>query len=87
MEGKGESEIWCDDKFAIAIARNPMHHGRIKHIDIKFDHIQNLISDGIVILKYYNTIEKLANLLTKPLHIKKHNILRTQLGVCNLQPR
>ncbi|XP_031285994.1 secreted RxLR effector protein 161-like [Pistacia vera] len=28
--------IMCDNQFAVAMAKNPVHHGRTKHIKIKF---------------------------------------------------
>lgn len=68
IEGKDATEIWCDNKSAIAIARNLMHHRRTKHIDIKFHHFRNLICNGIVmILKHCSTTEQITDLLTKPL--------------------
>ena len=30
------TEIFCDNKSAIAIAQNPVQHGRTKHINVKF---------------------------------------------------
>ncbi|KAF2324247.1 hypothetical protein GH714_011113 [Hevea brasiliensis] len=41
--GKDQSEatfLWCDNKSAIAIANNPVQHGRTKHILVKFHAIR-----------------------------------------------
>ena len=32
--------IQCDNKSTISIVKNPTHHGRTKHIDIKFHYIR-----------------------------------------------
>lgn len=45
-------EIWCDNRSAIEIAKNPTHHGRTKHIEIHFHFIRDLVSDGVIMLKY-----------------------------------
>lgn len=79
--------IWCDNRSAIAIAKNPLHHGRTKHIDIKFHFIRSMIGDGTIIVKHCSTDDQHADLLTKALTVKKHNQMRMQLGICNLQSR
>ena len=36
----GPTTINCDNKSAIAMAKNPIHHNRTKHIAIKYDFIR-----------------------------------------------
>lgn len=79
--------IWCDNLSTIAISKNPAHHGRTKHIDIRFHFIRGLISDELIALKYCKTEEQLADIFTKPLTIQKHSRLRNMLGMSNLQLR
>lgn len=81
---KETTEIRCDNKFEIAIVKNPMHHGRTKHVDIKFHFIRNLVANGTVTVKHYSIEDQHADLLTKPLSIQKHIMLRSQQGVRNL---
>lgn len=81
---KEETEFWIDTKSAIAIAKNLMQHGRTEHIDIKFHFMRSLINEGIVILKHCSTDEQQTDILTKPLCVQKHNLLRARLGVCDL---
>lgn len=64
-----------------------MHQGRTEHINIKFHFIHNLIGDGTIILKHCSIDKQQADLLTKPLIVQKHNMMRSQLGVCNLQSK
>lgn len=48
-------EIWCDNRSAIEIAKNPAYHGRTKHIDIRFHFICSLVTDGMIVLKHYKS--------------------------------
>lgn len=77
----------CDNKSCIAIARNPVLHGRTKHIDVKFHFVRGLVADGVIQLEHCNTEDQLADVLTKPLTIQKHVKMRSLLGVCDLQSR
>lgn len=76
MRTNDETIIWCDNKSTIAIAKNPLHHGRTKHIDIKFHFIRSLIDNGTIAVKHCTTNEQHADLLTKALTVKKHDMLK-----------
>lgn len=39
-------EIFCDNSSAIYLSRNPAHHEKTKHIDIKLHFIRNEVSKG-----------------------------------------
>jgi hypothetical protein len=58
--------IQVDNQGAINLARNPVHHQRSKHIDIKYHFIRSVIQAGIVSLKYVPTEENIADIFTKP---------------------
>ncbi|XP_039133317.1 uncharacterized mitochondrial protein AtMg00810-like [Dioscorea cayenensis subsp. rotundata] len=81
MKGDKAIEVWCDNRSAIEIAKNPTHHGRTKHIDIRFHFICGLVADGLIVLKYCKSEDQKADILTKSLLVKKHNYMRTHLGV------
>lgn len=72
---------------AIAIAKNPTHQGRTKHIDVRFHFIRGLVGDGVISMHHCRTEDQLADRFTKPLTIEKHEKLRNLLGVCMLQSR
>ena len=77
--------ITCDNNSTISIARNPIHHGRMKHIDIRFHFIRELSSDGPINLQYCSSTEWTADILTKALSIQKFNYLSGKLGVQSLR--
>ena len=59
-----------DAKSAIALAKNPMHHKRSKHIDIKYHW---LYEDGTIHLEHCGTEDMVADVMTKALPFDLHN--------------
>ncbi|GKE14929.1 retrovirus-related pol polyprotein from transposon TNT 1-94 [Tanacetum coccineum] len=45
------TDIFCDNQSAVMLARNPIYHGRTKHVEIKHHFIRELIARGEVNLK------------------------------------
>ncbi|XP_021289713.1 uncharacterized protein LOC110420661 [Herrania umbratica] len=59
--------ILVDNKLAIAIAKNPIHHGQIKHVKVKYHALREAVHEKLVKLKHCNSKEQLADILTKGL--------------------
>ncbi|KAK7368917.1 hypothetical protein VNO80_10950 [Phaseolus coccineus] len=74
--------IYCDNSFAIRLSRNPVLHGRSKHIDVRFHFLRDLTRDGIVELVRCSTQEQVADIMTKPLKLEAFLKLRDELGIC-----
>lgn len=47
--------VYCDNSSTIKLSKNPILHGRIKHIDIKFQFLRNHSKEGNIELLYYRT--------------------------------
>jgi hypothetical protein len=77
-------KLLVDNQSAIALCKNPVHHERTKHIDIRFHFIREYIEDGKVEVDHVRTEEQLADILTKLLGRVKFVELRQQLGVINV---
>lgn len=75
--------IQCDSSSAIKLSKNPVMHGRSKHIDVRFHFLRELTKAGTVELVYCSTQEQLADLMTKPLKLDVFLNLRASLGVCS----
>ncbi|XP_058732610.1 uncharacterized protein LOC131604166 [Vicia villosa] len=63
-----ESEIvtlFVDNVLAINLDRNPISHGRSKHIEMKFHYLRGLFSEGKLRLRYCRSENQVAHLLTK----------------------
>lgn len=73
--------ILCDSKSAVAMAKNPVFHGRSKHIKIKYHFLREAESDGEVKLVHYNSEDQAADILTKALPKSRFETLRAKLGV------
>ena len=86
-EQKGATKIFCDNRSAIAMAKNPAFHGRTKHIDVQHHFIRHLVTDNIIELKFCGTSEQTADIFTKYLPLAKHEFFLTQLGVCEFESR
>lgn len=80
----GSTTIHCDSSSAIKLCKNPVLHGRCKHIDVRFHFIRELTSKGVVEVTHCQTQNQVADIMTKPL---KHDIfvrLRELLGVYSI---
>jgi len=60
-------KLLVDNKSAIALSKNPVHHDRSKHIDVKFHFIRDCVERGEVNIDHVGTTEQLADILTKAL--------------------
>ena len=59
--------IMVDNQGAIHLSKNPGHHHRTKHIDIKYHFIRQEVENGAIELKYLPTQEQPADMMTKTL--------------------
>ncbi len=70
-----------DNQSVIAIAANPIHHSRIKHIEIKTYYIREKIENKLIQLVYCPTELMVADLLTKALPSPQHHNLSAMIGM------
>jgi hypothetical protein len=75
--------IFEDNQSSIAIAKNPIHHARTKHIDIQHHFIWEKVETGELELIYIPTEEMRADALTKPLPYPKFSKLVSLMGLRN----
>jgi hypothetical protein len=74
--------LLCDNQSAISVAKNPDHHGRMKHLDLRFYWLRDEVERGSIAVSYIPTGENAADLLTKPLDKVKVQYLRPMYGLC-----
>ena len=75
------TEIFIDNKSAITLAKNPISHGRSKHIETRFHFIRHQVKKKIVKLTYCKTEDQIADIFTKPLKTKTFLKLKKKLGL------
>jgi hypothetical protein len=73
--------IFEDNQSAIAFASNRRTGGRMKHVEVKFHFIRDLIEGGIINIVYRNTKQMTADVLTKPLPPTTHAFHCERLGL------
>ncbi|XP_073111778.1 uncharacterized protein [Elaeis guineensis] len=75
------TELFCDNKSAISMVKNPTFHSCTRHIAIKHYFIQEVVEEGEVPVQFCKTSEQLVDIFTKALPIEKFQQLREFLGV------
>ncbi|KAD3338587.1 hypothetical protein E3N88_34108 [Mikania micrantha] len=83
ITGKEETqvEIKVDNKSAIALIRNPVFHGRSKHIDTRYHFIRESVEKEQIRIEYVCGDEQKADILTKALPRVKFEEMKIKLGL------
>jgi hypothetical protein len=76
--------IMMDNMLAIALSKNPVLHGRSKHIKTKYHFIREYVDNSEVVLESVGTANQLADILTKPFARVHFQELRERIGVVKL---
>ena len=59
--------LYSNSTSALAYAKDPKYHGKTKHIELRYHYIQDMVSQGEVILQHISTSSMVADPLTKPI--------------------
>jgi hypothetical protein len=76
--------IKVDNLSAINLAKNPIAHGRSKHIEMRFHYMREQVSKGNIKLEYCRTKLQVADLLAKVVTVKPFIRLKGLMGVESL---
>lgn len=74
-------KLYCDNKSAINIAHNPIHHDRTKHIEIDRHFIKEKLEEGLACMSYVPSRRQLADVLTKGLNSPSFHNIVSKLGM------
>jgi hypothetical protein len=66
----------------INLTKNPIMHGRSKHINVRFHFLRELCKEGVIELKHCNSQDQVADIMTKALKIDIFEKLRSLLSIC-----
>lgn len=67
-----------DNQSCIAVAKNPVQQGRIRHVNIKFHYVRECVVAGETLVSYVPTADNVADMFTKALgentfmHLRPH---------------
>jgi hypothetical protein len=70
-----------DNKSTISLVKNPVHHDRSKHIDVRYHLIWEYEQTGQIAVKFIRTEEQLRDILTKPLGKVKFREFSNKIGL------
>jgi len=75
------STLHMDHQSAIAVSKNPEHHGRMKHLDLRFYWLRDQVEAGKLVPGFVPTNEMPADILTKALARIDVERCRRMLGI------
>ncbi|CAM8889644.1 unnamed protein product [Rhodiola kirilowii] len=77
--------IFCDNTSAISIAKNPVQHGKSKHIEIKHHFLRDCVEKELVTINFCRSEDQVADIFTKSLHKDAFEKLWMELGLMSPQ--
>lgn len=80
----GTINLLCDNKAAIEISRNPVHHDRTKHEEIDRHFTAEKIEGGILKPNYVHTSYQTSDILTKALTKNNFEGLKSKLCLTDI---
>ena len=70
-----------DNQSALSVANNPEHHGRMKHLDLHFYWLRDIVADSQIAVHYMPTNTMPADVMTKALSRVKVQDMCSILGL------
>ena len=56
--------LMCDNTSVVSMGKNPVHHKRTKHIDVRHHFLRHNVEKGNIVLTYCPTEEQIADIFT-----------------------
>ncbi|XP_066354656.1 secreted RxLR effector protein 161-like [Miscanthus floridulus] len=80
-------KLKVDNKSAIALMKNHVHHDRSKHIDVKFHFIRECCDRKLIDVEFIGTELQLGDILTKALGRVRFQELRGKIGMFDVNSK
>jgi hypothetical protein len=81
---KRAMKINCDSQSTIFLAKNPTYHSRMKHIDVQYHFMRDMVERKKVLLEKVDTLENITDSLTKSVSVVKFSWCREAMGIVSL---
>lgn len=78
---EGPTVLNGDNISSQQLVKNPMHHAKTKHIDIRVHYVREIYNKNLITLQYVPTDDNISDIFTKNLNKQKHVGLSQQLGL------
>ncbi|KAJ9551831.1 hypothetical protein OSB04_015876 [Centaurea solstitialis] len=81
--GKKQADysLYCDNESVVKLAKNPVYHGKTKHIGMRYHFVRGLISDGTMNLMNISGAKNPADMFTKSVALDKLKFCMTSAGL------
>jgi len=73
--------LLCDNQSAIAVSKNPEHHGKMKHLSLHLFWLRDAVEDNVISPKFVDTRNMAADIFTKALDRFKVQKCARMLGL------
>ena len=80
-ESASTPTLYCDSQSAIHLVRNPIIHSKTKHIEVRYHHIRELVTEKRLEIRKIDTELNIADSLTKPLPEDRFKLLTGHIGL------
>jgi hypothetical protein len=77
-------KISCDSQSTIFLEKNPTYHSKTKHIDVQYHFMRDMVERNKVLLEKVDTLENIADSLTKSVSVVKFSWCREEMGIVSL---
>ena len=79
------TKIYYDSKTVIKLSKNPIFHGRNKHININIHFIRELVQNQEIIIDYCKSKNQVADIFTKLLKVELFLKLEKMFGMIRFE--
>ncbi|PHT85739.1 hypothetical protein T459_07845 [Capsicum annuum] len=73
--------VLCDNLGVTYIAENPVHHTKMKHLEVDLHFVRNQVRNGLVRVSHIHSTDQVVDPLTKPLSKLAFQRMLPNLGV------
>ncbi|XP_066162151.1 secreted RxLR effector protein 161-like [Oryza sativa Japonica Group] len=80
-------KLMVDNQSTISLVKNPVHHDRTKHVDIKFHYLRECAEQKLIEVAFVGTADQLGDIFTKSLGRTRFHELCSKIGVSDLRQR
>jgi hypothetical protein len=77
-----ESTLMCNNTNAISVAKNPVFHKRMKHLEVRHHFLRDHVENGDIEMRYIDTKRQLVDIFTKPLDASCFAALQWEISIC-----
>ena len=76
--------IDCDSQSAIFLAKTPAYHSKMKHIDVQYHFVRDIVESKKVLLEKLDTSDNVADSVTKFVSSENFSWCRAAMGISPL---